>query len=457
MTLSIIEKLNLGGTLVKVGVVLPVYHQEREYIFECIQSMERQTFRDYKLVIVLDGPNDETVTAIKEASKLLTIPYEIVDRKVNLGISPTLNEGFELVKDCPYLTWISSDNRHDPNFLERLVDTMDQASKETVLVYSFYRRIDQHGTPITYTKAWYEYVEHFMTRKREEIFQNCFIGASFMFTSEAFAKAGGYRVDFPNVQDHDFWIRLLQHGDFVLLREYIMEYRFNGRFALTTNIPPEQLTMESMASSIDIQKSIGKLPKVSVVLYSHNHVKTIDLALNSILQQTLSDFQIVIVDDGSTDFTPDSIHRTHDFRMIPLLLNHRGKAESIEIALDYCIGEYVLFMTGEDWLDPQALEQMVLKMESLPSETDLLVTNHKIWYDRRGRLTSGPIIRGTRYVKSSLNETIQPYAVLYRLRSLHKSLSGVSNNQVETHFYSQHIKPRNTHWMNMALYHKRMK
>lgn len=440
----------------KVGVVLPVYHQEREYIFECIESVEKQTFRDFKLVIVLDGPNDETVAAIKEASKLLTIPFEIVDRKVNLGISPTLNEGFELLQDCPYLTWISSDNRHDPNFLERLVDTMDQAPKDTVLVYSFYRRIDQHGTPITYTKAWYEYVEHFMTRKKDEIFQNCFIGASFLFTSEAFSKAGGYREDFPNVQDHDFWIRLLQHGDFVLLREYIMEYRFNGRYALTTNIPPEQLTMESMASSVDIQKRIGKLPKVSVLLYSHNHVKTIDHALSSILQQTLSDFQIVVVDDGSTDFTPDSIHLTHDFRMIPLLLSHRGKAGSIDIALDYCIGEYVLFMTGEDWLDPQALEQMVLKMEALPSETDVLVTNHKIWYDRRDRLYPGPIIQGNRYEKNALKKTTQPYAVLYKLNALQRDLSGVSDDHVVNYFFSKHAADNKMHWMNMALYHKRM-
>jgi glycosyltransferase involved in cell wall biosynthesis len=66
---------------VKLGVVLPVYHQERDYIFECIESIEKQTFRDFKLVIVLDGPNDETVKAIKEASKLLTIPYQIITEK----------------------------------------------------------------------------------------------------------------------------------------------------------------------------------------------------------------------------------------------------------------------------------------------------------------------------------------------------------------------------------------
>lgn len=441
----------------KVGVVLPVYHQEREYIFECIQSMEKQTFRDYKLVIVLDGPNEETVAAIKEASKQLTIPYQIVDRKINLGISPTLNEGFQLLQDCPYLTWISSDNRHDPNFLERLVDTMDKAPKETVLVYSFYRRIDQNGTPITYTKAWYEYVEHFMTRKKEEIFQNCFIGASFLFTNEAFSKAGGYRTDFPNVQDHDFWIRLLQHGEFVLLREYIMEYRFNGRFALTTNIPPEQLTMESMASSIDVQKRIGKLPKVSVVLYAHNHVKTIDHALNSVLQQTFSDFQLVVIDDGSTDHTPDAIHLTHDSRMVPLLLNHRGKSDSIGIALEYCIGDYVLFMTGEDWLDPQALQLMVQKMDTLPSNIEMLLTNHKVWFDRQRRMIAGPIILGNLYGKVALNKTTQPYAVLYRLRSLQKNVSGVLDDQIESHFYNQHAKADHMHWMNMALYHKRMK
>jgi glycosyltransferase involved in cell wall biosynthesis len=448
--------LKLGGNLVKVGVVLPVYHQEREYIFECIESMEKQTFRDYKLIIVLDGPNKDTVNAIKEASKLLTIPYQIIDRKINRGISPTLNEGFQLLQDCPYLTWISSDNRHDPNFLERLVATMDQASPDTVLVYSFYRRIDQNGKPITYTKAWYEYVEHFMTRRKEEIFQNCFIGASFLFKRDAFNKAGGYRDKFPNVQDHDFWIRLLQHGNFVLLREYIMEYRFNGKYALTTNIPPEQLTMESMASSIDVRRQIGNLPKVSVVLYSHNHRNTIDFAINSLLQQTYRDFQLVAIDDGSTDHSPDAIHNIHDSRIVPLLLQHRGKAKTLEIALNYCIGEYVMFMTGEDWLDPQALKLMVQKLNTLPSGTDMLITNHKVWYNRRGRLLPGSIVQGNNYVRGSSKAETYPYAVLYKTALLQKDLNGVNDNQIENHFFHQHIKSSNNYWLDMALYHKRI-
>jgi glycosyltransferase involved in cell wall biosynthesis len=440
----------------KVGVVLPVYHQEREYIFECIQSMEKQTFRDFKLIIVLDGPNDETVSAIKEASKLLTIPYEIIHRKENRGISPTLNEGFQRLQNCPYLTWISSDNRHDPIFLERLVAAMDQATPETVLVYSFYRRIDQNGTPITYTKAWYEYVEHFMTRRKEEIFQNCFIGCSFLFKREAFNKAGGYRDKFPNVQDHDFWIRLLQHGGFRLLREYIMEYRFNGKYALTTNIPPEQLTMESMASSIDIRKQIGNLPKVSVVLYSHNHRNTIENAINSLKHQTNNDFQIVAIDDGSTDHTPDRIHFTHDSRMVPLLLQHRGKAKSLEIALEYCLGEYILFMSGEDWLDPQALSLMVSKMESLPRETSMLLSNHKIWYSRKGKLLPGSIVTGQSYGFKHSNEINAPYAVLYRASSFVKDLNGAADQSVHDHFFQKNYKGSNTHWLNMALFHKRI-
>jgi glycosyltransferase involved in cell wall biosynthesis len=419
--------------------------------------MEKQTFRDYKLIIVLDGPNEETVKAIREASKLLTIPYQIIERKVNRGISPTLNEGFQLLQDCPYFTWISSDNRYDPNFLERLIATMDHASPETVLVYSFYRRIDEHGVPITYTKAWYEYVERFMTRRKEEIFQNCFIGASFIFKRDAYNKAGGYREKFPNVQDHDFWIRLLQHGDFVLLREYIMEYRFNGRYALTTIIPPEQLTLESMASSIDVRKLLGHLPKVSVVIYSHNHEKTIKNALNSIIQQTFKDFQLVVLDDGSTDLTAEAIHYTHESRMVPLLLSHRGKVKSLEIALDYCIGEYVLIMSGEDWLDPQALEMMVNQLNQSKVEIDMLLSNHKVWHDRRQRLIPGAIVSGQNYGTLPNNHFNKPYAVLYRSSSLSKNLTASTDQSIEYDLFQQNKNTANSYWMNMALYHKRIK
>jgi cellulose synthase/poly-beta-1,6-N-acetylglucosamine synthase-like glycosyltransferase len=293
-----------------------------------------------------------------------------------------------------------------------------------------------------------------MTRRKEEIFQNCFIGCSFLFKKDAFIKAGGYRDKFPNVQDHDFWIRLLQHGEFVLLREYIMEYRFNGRYALTTNIPPEQLTMESMASSIDVRKQIGLLPKVSVVLYSHNHVKTIDHAIKSLIQQTFTDFQLVAIDDGSTDYSQDAIHKIHDSRIVPLLLKHRGKAQTIEIALDYCIGDYVLFMTGEDWLDPLALEIMVKTMDSLPAEIDMLLSNHKIWYNRRGRFLPGSIMLGQDYVKPSLKTINSPYAVLYRMSTMNKDLTGATNQTFENHLFHQHRKTSNIHWINMALYHK---
>lgn len=48
----------------KVGVVLPVYNQEREYLFECVQAIENQKYRNFELVIVIDGANAQTVKAV---------------------------------------------------------------------------------------------------------------------------------------------------------------------------------------------------------------------------------------------------------------------------------------------------------------------------------------------------------------------------------------------------------
>ncbi len=421
----------------KVGITLPVYNQKPKYIYECIRAVQAQTYRNFKLMIVLDGPNQATVRAIHAAAKMLTVPYEIVHLKENKGFSYALNEGFSRLNECAYFTWVSSDDRPLPNYLERLVTVMETAPKNVVAAYSLYFHIDQNGAPINRSPEYLKTLRNFMIRKKEDIMQVNFIGVSHLFRKEAFIKAGMYNPRYGAVADYEFWMRLLRTGDILFVDEYLFEYRINNENSLTIKTGAEQLYIHSMKASADLRKAFGDIPKVTVLLRLHNESKHISQTVQSVLNQTLTNFHLVVIDDASTDNSFIPIHRLSDSRMMPIKLDKtRGKADVMNLGLNYVLGEYVLELNGKDWIDPQTLEIMVNHMDQLPENTAFAYANKKIWHDAGGQLIEGPV-HHERTIKNrydALANLHMPYPRLYRAYSL-KAIDGwvkAEHNETET-------------------------
>src|SRR5438067_9853071 len=97
-------------------------------------------------------------------------------------------------------------------------------------------------------------------------------------------------------------------------------------------------------------------PTVSVTLLAYNHEKYVAEAIQSILDQTLTDFELVIVDDGSTDRTPDVIASFQDPRIVSIRQPNGGPSAAVNRALAACQGAYVAFMTGDDASLPHRLQ-----------------------------------------------------------------------------------------------------
>ena len=447
----------------KVGVVLPVYNQERDYLFECVQAIENQKYRNFELVIVIDGANAQTVKAVYEASKLLTCKYSIVHRIFNKGIAYSLNEGFERLLDCALLTWISSDNIQWPNFLEKLVASMKNATPDTVLVYSLYHPIDEKRVSRDINNSWYPALTEMMKRPKEEIMLTCFIGASFLFTREAYEQADGYDPKYGLVSDYEFWIRLMPLGEFLFLSEPLMDYRLNGKYSLTTITASEELYLQSMSASIDHRRKNGDIPKVTVIITASNHANYIKNCIQSVLNQTFSSFHIVALDVGSTDSTLSEIYSIHDSRIIPIHINKRPKAEALNIGLQYVLGEYVLELDGDDWLDPSSLEIMIGEMLSLPSSVGLVYANRQVWFEENGGLLEGPIYKGISYRdKYEVLEKFQTHCPrLYRsstLKELNGWMTTIQGEPLLADDFAMFLRIAENfelHWIDKDLYHQR--
>ena len=124
--------------------------------------------------------------------------------------------------------------------------------------------------------------------------------------------------------------------------------------------------------------------KVSVILTAFNEEKFIENAIDSVLNQTLKDFEIIVVNDGSTDNTLNIIENFNDSRLKLINQENMGPGASRNKALEKVVGEYVMYLDGDDWYHPQALE--IAYNEAKSNDSDFTFFQMINYDENNGRL-----------------------------------------------------------------------
>ena len=99
-------------------------------------------------------------------------------------------------------------------------------------------------------------------------------------------------------------------------------------------------------------------PTVSVIIPVYNAEKYLSSAVNSVLAQTFDDFEIIAVDDGSTDVSPEILKKFAKFVNCIRVIKQKnaGPAAARKTGLGAASGKYVYFMDADDLIHPQLLE-----------------------------------------------------------------------------------------------------
>ena len=107
------------------------------------------------------------------------------------------------------------------------------------------------------------------------------------------------------------------------------------------------------------------MPKVSIIIPVYNGAAFIEEAIQSALDQTFSDFDLIVIDDGSTDETPRAVtqfgKRVRYFRQ-----TNQGRSRARNKGLELADGEYVAFLDADDRWKPDRLERGVSVLEGMP-------------------------------------------------------------------------------------------
>lgn len=122
--------------------------------------------------------------------------------------------------------------------------------------------------------------------------------------------------------------------------------------------------------------------KFSIILPAYNVEKYIVAAIESVLAQSYKEFELIVIDDGSTDGTLSAAKQAcgDDCRCTIMHTRNRGVSAARNMGLDVCTGDYLYFLDGDDSLPPNALENIVHSMMS--EEPDVIVTTVAVGNER---------------------------------------------------------------------------
>lgn len=104
---------------------------------------------------------------------------------------------------------------------------------------------------------------------------------------------------------------------------------------------------------------------VSIVIPVFNSEKYLPDCLNSILKQSYENFEVLLVEDGSTDGSAGvgRYYKGLDSRIKLIEQTNQGVSKARNAGLDMAAGKYLLFVDSDDWLETQALEKAVKRLE----------------------------------------------------------------------------------------------
>lgn len=125
-------------------------------------------------------------------------------------------------------------------------------------------------------------------------------------------------------------------------------------------------------------------PKISIVIPVYNSAKYLRECLDSICSQSFADWEIVAVDDGSSDESPKILdeYAARDDRVRVTHKVNGGVSAARNDGLDAAVGDYVLFVDSDDWLCENALQ--TYWDEVLRTDADIVIADHlSFWEDGR--------------------------------------------------------------------------
>lgn len=124
---------------------------------------------------------------------------------------------------------------------------------------------------------------------------------------------------------------------------------------------------------------------VSIIVPAYNASKTINRCIDSILDQTLEDIEIIVINDGSKDDTLICLSKYKDDRLKIYTNENQGALLSRIYGVKVATGDYVMFVDSDDWIEKDMVQNMVMQSNNFTIDfimSGLIMESNKIKYSK---------------------------------------------------------------------------
>ncbi len=415
-----------------ISIIVPIYNTEK-YLHECLDSIINQSYTNFEVLLINDGSTDSSGMICQEYAERDS-RFRYIEKE-NGGVSSARNLGLERSGGA-YITFIDSDDWIEFNYLEVLYTALKE--NDTDVAISTYKRFAQDG--VFYLRSYSKENDEFLnigTRSRDSFLEILpklgELDHSFYSISSKLIKRkiiGNLLFDeqVSYAEDLNFFFHLyLEVESVVYVRDYTYIYRthdastsqnFNELKALheleifkrmfqqieKMGIPTFQYfrRLKNLVASrivgFPTSKAIREYesfvsearervtypqPLISLVVPIYNVENYLWSCLNSIVKQTYSNIEVLLVNDGSPDgsgaICQEFVAKDSRFRYIEK--ENGGLSDARNAGIARAQGEFISFVDSDDWIEPTYVEDMY--RAALFNDAEVVVSNYQEFHQER--------------------------------------------------------------------------
>ncbi len=385
-----------------LSVVIPTFNRSNILDITLACLVNQETSHPFEVIVADDGSKEELLKVIRKYESRIDIKfvrqkdygYQLCAVR-NLGMR-TAKYDFIAILDCdmaPGTEWIQSytdalSECEDIAFIgpRKYIDTHEISSDAVLSDKTLIEKLPEVKTNNQVAGKDADEIsvdwrlEHF---KKTDNLRLCdspfryFSGGNVAFSKKWIEKVGAFDEEFTHWggEDNEFGYRLYRAGCFFKALDGGLAYHQEppGKENETDRATGRAITIELVKRKVPYfyrkltpieSATVTTVPLVSIYVPAYNCAQTIKRCVDSALNQTVTDLEVCICDDGSTDNTLDTIRGEYgnNPRVKFVTQENGGIGKASNTAVKLCRGFYIGQLDSDDFLEPDAVETCLKEM-----------------------------------------------------------------------------------------------